>query len=136
MAVLVLVWLYLANMEIIQERQSIEWLGSQVTIGKTKEEVRRIMGSPHNTDPEHVWMWVMDDGLYLRDSFDWRTIETSGHGAFFVVFNHDRVFTMLYSNASSTPLAALKGHGMDESEAKELLGPDPKAARLGKNMAR
>jgi hypothetical protein len=77
----------------------------------TKDEVRRVLGDPQNTDVDgEVWLWLTDWESYERSglSRDWLTMSqhSGGHDGLWIGFDeHGRVRTPLWSLSAATPPA-------------------------------
>ncbi|MFM2170492.1 MAG: hypothetical protein RI957_721 [Verrucomicrobiota bacterium] len=79
--------------------------------GKTKEEIRRILGDPQNHDQDgKVWIWLFqwDDYKAKGLSMDWRTMASNVHGdGLWIGFDQqDRASTFLYSLSAADPREA------------------------------
>lgn len=77
-------------------------------LGRSKEEIREILGDPQNGDEEdEVWLWLMDWEEYQQRGLptDWRTMATHtvGDGLWLGFDSNDRVSTFLYSLSSVDP---------------------------------
>jgi hypothetical protein len=83
----------------------------QVTLRATKDEVRRALGDPQNTDDGgEVWLWLFDWDGYERRGLprDWLTMwqHSGGHDGLWIGFDErGRVRTPLWSLSAATPPA-------------------------------
>ncbi|MFC7339726.1 hypothetical protein ACFQY0_21255, partial [Haloferula chungangensis] len=78
--------------------------------GKTKQEIRRILGDPQNHDDEgEVWIWLFqwDDYKARGLPTDWRTMASNspGDGLWIGFDSSDRASTFLYSLSAADPPA-------------------------------
>ncbi|MEK7951852.1 hypothetical protein WKV53_15155 [Luteolibacter sp. Y139] len=76
--------------------------------GKTKNEIRGILGDPQNEDVEReVWIWLNDwEGYKTRGlARDWKTMATHSHAdGLWIGFGSDgRASTFLYSLSAAQP---------------------------------
>jgi hypothetical protein len=83
----------------------------QIPLKATKDEVRRVLGDPQNTDVDgEVWLWLMDWETYERNRLprDWLTMSerSGGHDGLWIGFDeHGRVRTPLWSLSAAMPPA-------------------------------
>ena len=76
--------------------------------GKTKQEIRRILGDPQNHDEDgEVWIWLFqwDDYRTRGLPTDWRTMAANspGDGLWIGFDSNDRASTFLYSLSATDP---------------------------------
>jgi hypothetical protein len=77
--------------------------------GKTKQEIRKILGDPQNIDAEsNVWIWLFDWSGYIDRglSRDWKTMSENSGGSDGLWIGFDekgRVRTPLWSLSAATP---------------------------------
>ena len=75
----------------------------------TKDEIRRVLGDPQNTDKDgDVWIWLSDWDRYKRSGLprDWRTMSQNSFGddGLWIGFDeHGRIRTPLWSLSAADP---------------------------------
>lgn len=80
-----------------------------IPLEATKDEVRRVLGDPQNTDIDgEVWLWLMDWTTFERSGLprDWLTMSkhTGGNDGLWIGFDErGRVRTPLWSLSAATP---------------------------------